>query len=260
MPTGQDSYSSRSARVYRAEAVVLRRISLGETDRVVTLFTRDRGKLNAVAKGARGPRSKLGGVTEPFTCFTGMLSQGQNLDVLTQGDVQNAFSGIRKDLVRIGYASYFLELLDAGVEERQPMPELWDLLVAALTTLETAETPDVLARAYELHALRIIGFEPQLDQCVVDEQPVNLPGSVFHPLRGGMLCPRCVRGAPGSIPLSPKGLNAMRVLFRIPLMAAAHASLAEPERRELARCLVPYVRHHLEAELRSLQYLEGITP
>src|SRR6478672_3864222 len=135
-------------RVYRAEAVVLRRLSIGETDRVVTLMTRERGKLNAVVKGARGPRSRLGGATEPFTHFNGMLALGQNLDVLTQAEVQNSFSGIRKDLARIGYASYFLEIVEGGVAERQPAPELWDLLVGALGTLEAATTPDVLARAF----------------------------------------------------------------------------------------------------------------
>src|SRR4051812_7357149 len=94
-------------RVYRAEAVVLKRLSIGETDRVVTLFTRDRGKLNAVAKGARGPRSKLAGVTEPFTYFKGLLALGQNLDVLTQAEVQGSYPELRKDLTKIGYASYF---------------------------------------------------------------------------------------------------------------------------------------------------------
>src|SRR2546422_731128 len=118
----------RGARVYRAEAVVLRRLSFGETDRVVTLFTRDRGKLSVVAKGARGPRSRLAGSTEPFTYFNGLLAVGQNLDVLTQSEVVNAFSGIRKDLEKIGYASFFVEVVDAGVEERQPNAELWDLL------------------------------------------------------------------------------------------------------------------------------------
>src|SRR5688572_12551465 len=95
-------------RVYKEEAIVLRRLSTGETDRILTLFSRDRGKLSAIAKGARGPRSRLAGATEPFTHFTGLLAQGQNLDVLTQAEVQNAFMGLRKDLVRVAYAAYFI--------------------------------------------------------------------------------------------------------------------------------------------------------
>jgi len=250
--------SGGASRVYRAEAVVLRRLSMGETDRVVTLFTRYKGKLGAVAKGARGPRSRLGGATEPFTYFHGLLSQGQNLDVLTQAEVQNSFPAVRRNLELVGYATYFLEVVDAGVEERQPTPELWDVLVGALSTLEGAETPDVLARAFELHALRIMGYEPRLNACAIDEAPVEAPGSAFHPLRGGMLCPRCAR-APGTIPMDPAGLETLRELAHVPLVGAAHARLAEPLRAWLARCMVPYVRHHLEAPLRSLQFLDDVT-
>ena len=250
--------AAAGGRVYRVEAVVLRRLSTGETDRVVTLFSRDRGKLSAIAKGARGPRSKLAGVTEPFTYFHGLLALGQNLDVLTQAEVQDSFTAIRKDLVRIGYASYFLEVVDAGVAERQPLPELWDLLVAALTTLEKSTTPDVLARVFELHALRVLGYEPRLHECVLDEAPVDLPGAAFHPLRGGMLCPRCARTTPGTVALAQETAAALRELTQAPFLNAARADLSAPARQQLARCMVPYVRHHLEAPLRSLQFLDDV--
>jgi DNA repair protein RecO (recombination protein O) len=259
MAQGAGTLTSRGARTYRAEAVVLRRISFGETDRVVTLFTRYRGKLNAVAKGARGPKSRLGGATEPFTWFNALLAKGQNLDVLTQAEVQNSFPGIRRDLASIGYASYFLEVVDAGVEERQPLPELWDLLVGALGTLEAAQTPDVLARAFELNAMRIVGYEPRLYQCALDEYQVDAPGAVFHPLKGGMLCPRCARIAPGGVRVEPETVQALRDLDHMPLVRCARSELSPVLRRQIAACLLPYVRHHLEAPLKSLQFLENVT-
>jgi DNA repair protein RecO (recombination protein O) len=239
--------------------VVLRRLSLGETDRVVTLFTRDRGKLNAVAKGARGPRSKLAGATEPFTYFEGVFAQGQNLDVLTQAQVHHPFSTIRKDLERVGYASHFLELVDAGIEERQSMPELWDLLLGALSALETATTPDVLSRAFELHALRVIGYEPSLFECVLDEAPVEEPGAVFHPLRGGMLCARCARVNRGGIAVSLETVAAFRSLAYRPFIEAANASLPAEVRQQLNSAMVPYLRNQLEVQLRSLRFLDDVT-
>jgi DNA repair protein RecO (recombination protein O) len=238
---------------------VLRRLSLGETDRVVTLFIRDRGKLNAVAKGARGPRSKLAGATEPFTYFEGVFAQGQNLDVLTQAQVYHPFSAIRKDLVRVGYASHFLELVDAGTEERQTMPELWDLLLAGLNLLETATSPDVLARAFELHALRLFGYEPNLFECVLDEAPVEEPGAVFHPLRGGMLCARCARINRGGIPVSLETLAAFRSLAHRPFLEAAHAPVSAEVAQQLASSLIPYLRKQLEVQLRSLRFLDDVT-
>jgi DNA repair protein RecO (recombination protein O) len=246
-------------RVYRAEAVVVRRLSIGETDRVATLFTRNRGKLNVIVKGARSPRSRLAGATEPFTYFHALLAQGQNLDVLTQAEVQNSFSGLRKDLARIAYASYFLEVVDAGIEERQPMPELWDLLVGTLGTLEGAATPDVLARGFEIQAMRILGYEPHLYECVLDQAPVDAPEARFHPLRGGMLCPRCSRTTPGSVSIGAGTLPVLRALSCEPLLQAAHASLPDSTRAELAQCLIPYIRHHLQAPLKSLQFLDDVT-
>lgn len=249
---------SERARVYRAEAVVLRRLNMGETDRILTLFTREKGKLRAIAKGARGPKSRLSGATEPFTIFDGLLAVGQNLDVLTQAEVREPFGGIRKDLVRIGYASHFLEIVDAGTEERQAFSGLWDLLVAGLTALELATSPDVLCRAFELHAMALLGYEPQLRQCVLDEAPLDREHAFFHPLRGGTLCPRCAYRTHGSVGIQPRTLRSLQDLGSEPFIAAARAELPERVRGEMARCLVPYVRHHLEAPLRSLQYLDDV--
>jgi DNA repair protein RecO (recombination protein O) len=246
-------------RVYPVEAVVMRRLSIGETDRVVTLFTRDRGKIRAIAKGARGPKSRLAGLTEPFTHARLLLAQGQNLEVLTQGEVRSAFAEIRKDLERIGYASYFVELLDTGLEERQPVAELWDLLVAALGVLETATTPDVLARAFELHTMTLFGYEPSLHACVLDGAPLTLPGSAFHPLRGGMVCNRCARSTPGAVAVSSATFDALCALAVEPLVRAARSTLDPEVRAELSRCLLPYVRHHTDAPLRSLQFLDDVS-
>src|SRR5260370_15324919 len=135
-------------RVYKARAIVLKRISVGETDRILTLFTREHGKLSAIAKGARRELSRLAAATEPFTYSRVLLAVGQNLDVLTQGEVQEAFHVVRNDLTKISYASYFAELVNATIEERQPNPELFDLLLWCLTLLEQAALPDLVARMF----------------------------------------------------------------------------------------------------------------
>src|SRR5438105_2657604 len=119
-------------RVYKAHTIILKRIAVGETDKIVTLFTREHGKLNAIAKGARRATSRLVGGTEPLTYARMLLAVGQNLDVLTQSEVQQAFLELRHDLAKLGHATYLLELTNAALEERQPHPELFDLLLAAL--------------------------------------------------------------------------------------------------------------------------------
>ena len=104
------------SRVYKAHALVLKRFSVGETDRILTLFTREYGKLSAIAKGSRRELSRIAAATEPFTYSRLLLAVGQNLDVLTQGEVREAFHSSRSDLTRIAYASYFAELVNASLE------------------------------------------------------------------------------------------------------------------------------------------------
>jgi DNA repair protein RecO (recombination protein O) len=245
-------------RVYSVDAITLRRTNLGEKDRIVTLFTRERGKLSSVAKGARGPKSRLAGLTEPFTNFRGQLSHGQSLQVLTQGEVRNAYLRVRRDLFKVAYASHCLEIVDAGTAEQQPLPELWDLLAGALNALDDNVAPDLVTRAFELHSLRLFGFRPALDRCAVDGMPVNPPDIAFHPLRGGMLCADCADNARGAVSLSPAALELLKRLSVGPLAPVLRAESPESVRRELARCMVPYVRHHLDAPLRSLDILEGL--
>jgi DNA repair protein RecO (recombination protein O) len=248
-----------NSRVYQTEALVLRRISFGETDRVLVLFTRDRGKLSAIAKGARRPLSRLGGGCEPFIQSTVQLAVGQNLDVLTQCQVERSFAGLRRDLVKVGYASYLLEVVEASVAERQPQPELWDLLVASLALLEEATTPDVLVRAFEVGAMSLLGYEPELSACLRCHQELDEPGGGFHPLRGGVVCGRCLGRSAGALPVAAGTVALLRAMLHRPLQQFQNLPAPVEQRRELGRCLIPYLRHRLEAPLRSLEFLETVT-
>src|SRR6185312_9404470 len=100
------------SRVYSVQAVVLRRRNLAETDKIVTLFTRERGKLSAVAKGARRPQSRIAGATEPPTFVRAFMAVGQNLDLVTQCEVKEAFPQLRSDLSKLTYCGYLLELTE----------------------------------------------------------------------------------------------------------------------------------------------------
>lgn len=244
-------------RVYRAEGIVLRRIAVGEADRIVTLFTREYGKIEAIAKGSRRLLSRLAGATEPFVHLRALLAVGQNLDVLTQAEVRASFPRLRDDLTRLAYAGYFVELVDASVAERQPQPEIWDLLLAALAVVEVSPLPEAVARGLEVQLLALAGYAPELTVCVLDRVPVGRDVG-FHPLRGGVLCPRCARSTPGSLALSTAGLQALRALRTTPL-AEAHRLLATPALcRELASCLVPFLRHRFDAPLHSLRFVEAV--
>jgi DNA repair protein RecO (recombination protein O) len=243
-------------RVYKAHVVVLARIPIGETDKVVTLLTREWGKLRAIAKGARRPTSRLAGATELFTYSRALLSVGQNLEVLTQAEVRESFPGLHQDLMKIGHASYLAELTDAVTVERQPNAELFDLLLSALYVIERSDRPDLGARMFELKALRLLGYEPQLARCVRDRAGLEGGSLAFSPTRGGALCGRCAPETPGAMPLSPGVLALMRQLVVAEAPAVARLPATDDQRAELARHLTAFVRTRFEAPFRSLSFIE----
>src|SRR5512136_1382069 len=118
----------REARSFRVEAIVLRHANWGEADRILTLYTRERGKVRAIAKGARRIRSRKAGHLEPFTRVTLQLAKGRDLLIVTQADTLDAYLPLGANLVKTGLASYAGELLDRfSYEEESENHDLFRL-------------------------------------------------------------------------------------------------------------------------------------
>jgi DNA repair protein RecO (recombination protein O) len=115
---------------------VLRRQDFGEADRVLTLYSPTLGKVRAIAKGVRRPKSRLGGNVELFTHVNVLVAQGRNLDIVTQAQAVLPFHGIRDDLWKAAYASYAAELVDRFTEERLENRAIFELLLEVLTHLD----------------------------------------------------------------------------------------------------------------------------
>ena len=200
-----------SPRLLRTDAVVLRRHDLGETDRIVTLYTSVHGKLRAIAKGVRRPTSKLGGHLELFTHNHLMLARGRSLDVITQVETVSSFIGLREDLWRTGLAYYIAELVDRLTEDRSENVALFDLMVATLERLATASRPDLAVRFFEVQAVGLLGFRPELRNCVHCRRSLEPLGNAFSNLHGGILCRTCRSTDPDSPMLSTNGLKVLRL-------------------------------------------------
>jgi DNA repair protein RecO (recombination protein O) len=159
-------------RTYRTEAIVLRRRDFGEADRLLTLYTRDRGKIRVIAKGARKPQSRKTGHVELFMRTRFLIAEARNLDIITQAEMVEAYPALREDLVRTTYASYAVELLDRFTPEEDRNTQLYDLLAEGLRWFAATDQPLLVARFYELHLLQLAGFRPQLFQCVGCGEPI----------------------------------------------------------------------------------------
>lgn len=240
-------------------AVVLRAVDYGESDRVVLLFSRERGAVSAFARGARVSRRRFGGALEPFTLVSAELRErpGAELLGLESVAVDRGFGGIRADLARIACAGYAAELTRELVRDHEPHRELFDLLVAYLSALDAGPARPSALRAFELGALRAAGFMPRLDACARCGAGLS-PGPVrFDAEPGGALCPECgPLAGPGAVALSAGTLRALRSLQEGGLAAAEAEPLAPPAGREAREALTRFVEHLLGRRLKSRAFLD----
>jgi DNA repair protein RecO (recombination protein O) len=238
-------------RTYRVEAIVLRRVDFGEADRVLVIYTRERGKLPVVAKGVRRISSRMAGHLELFTHSELQLAKGANLDVVTQADTRNPFRAVREDLTKTSTAYLIAELTDALTEDGMEHRELFDLLVDTYGALATADDPRLVAVHYQVQLLDVAGFRPVLMHCVVCQADL-LPGrNAFSAFLGGALCPRCGPSEPTARPIDSDVLKVLRNLQRAGPPGSARFRVPEIVMREVERTLRDLVERHTERRLRS---------
>lgn len=253
--------------VYKTNALVLRRIPLGETDKILTLFSREHGKYSVVAKGARKTTSRLAGATEPLMLLQALLADGLNLDVLTQCEVKDSFPALRGDFGLFLRATYACELMDKVSEERDPSPEAYDLLVTTLHLMERAKDPDAPLHAYELKLLAQMGYEPRLDSCArCDEYFSHVPGANstvpargYSAPRGGLLCGPCADAVREEVlPLASETASWMYLLaYEGDAYTVANLTLPPNISQEVSRILRAHLRFRLERDVRSTAFLDA---
>jgi len=245
--------------VYKADAIVLRQQALGEADRVVTLLTREHGKLRAAARGIRRITSRFGGRVEPFTHARILLARGKTLDVIAQVEVVEAFAGLRGDLVRSAYASYVAELVDRFLPERDLHEGVFTLARNALAALDQAREDEAELQAlwFALHLASDLGYRPETEACVGCGRPLPRAGGrpaegwAFSPALGGALCPVCVARDEDSVRALPGVLATCAYLLRLPMGRSSRLRIPAAERRELERLVQAYLEYRLEAKLRA---------
>ena len=242
-------------RVYRVDAVILKRSDMGEADRLLTIYTPAHGKLRVIAKGVRKIQSRKSGHVELFTHTNLLLARGRNLDIVTQAETVEAFLGLRDNLERTAYGFYCAELVDQFAEESAENSAVFDLLLDAFRRIGGNENPWLTARYFELHLLAYLGYQPQLHYCVHDNAIVEPVDNFFDAQRGGVLCPRHGEIDLGARPLSLNALKALRYMQTHPYHDVLHLQLSAGTSAEVEGTLLRYITAILERRLKSTEFL-----
>jgi len=243
------------------DAIVLRVMDYGESDRIVTFCTADFGKIRGIAKGARRSRKRFANVLEPFSCSRIQFSRTrpEGLALIEICDGLCDFPAVRGDLEKTLAASYLTDLIDHFTPEDKNNHNTFLLLRDFLHLLEGNALSESLLRFFEIRLLRVSGFDPVLDHCLVCKRPVEKPSSYrFEPAGGGLACIGCGIESPESVRVSI-GTVRMPQLAReteIGLLGRLQLSgrLAEESRLLLAH----FIHHILGREPRSVHVLHEI--
>jgi DNA repair protein RecO (recombination protein O) len=250
----------RRLRLYRIDAVVLKRRDYGEADRLLTVFSAQHGKLVLLAKGVRKTRSRKAGHVELLTHATLLVAKARTWDLVTQAETVESFMALREDLLRMAQAYYVAELIDGFTEQNDPHPAMFVLLLETLGRLAVAEG-DRLAlavRFYELRLLALAGYQPELFRCVECQDELQPVTNYFSYAEGGALCPRHGEGRAGAEPLNLPLFKALRFMQTRDWDAVARLNLSAGLSDELERLLQGYIVYHLERGLRSPAFIRNV--
>jgi DNA replication and repair protein RecO len=240
----------------KVEGIVLRTIDYGESNKILTIFTRELGKIGAVARGAKKPQNRLAPVSQPFTYGYFLVSIGSGLGTIRQGEIINAFPQLKEDIFRMAYATYIAELLDRGTEERKASSSLFELLYEILKDIGEGLDPQILKNIFEMKMLPVLGFRPQVDGCALcgrKEGPF-----VFSVKEGGFLCYGCRDKDPYHLAVSEATVRLLRLFYHLDMKRLGHINVRDSTKKELERCIGSIYDEYTGLALKSKRFLEQI--
>jgi len=245
-------------RTYQTEAVIIKKTKLGEADNILTLYTPDLGKIQAVARSVRRTKAKLAGHLELLTHSLVSLARGRNLDTITGSQTINSFLPLKSDLELTSYALYATELVNQFTAENVENRPLFRLLLETMQQLCQAGDSELVLRYFELHLLNEVGYRPQLQQCVICHQLLKPITNSFCSSAGGMLCPNCSQSHPLAQPVSVNALKVLRLLQSSDYSTVSRLKMNPELSQEIEGVMRDYIKYLLEREIKSAAWLDAL--
>ena len=240
----------------KVEGIVIRTNDYGETNKILTLYTREIGKIGVMARGAKKPQSRLTSVSQVFTYGHFLVQIGSGLGTLQQGEIISPFRGLREDLFKSAYGAYIVELTDKLTDEKKTNPYLFELLYQTLYFINEGLDQEILTYIYEMKMLNIAGIYPKLDGCVSCS---NTEGKFAFSVReGGFICHRCFHLDPHLIPISPATMKLLRLFYYIDLHRLGKISVKEETKKELKTVISSLYDEYSGLTLKSKRFLNQL--
>jgi len=239
------------------KGIVIKEIHTGESDKIIVLFTHETGKISLIARGAKRTNSRLLAGSQLMSYGEYTIFPSRKLPSINTVVVLETFYHLRSDLIKLTYATYFLELVDEVLLEGIKNDPLLRLLLNTLYILANKDKdPKLIARIFELKMMCMVGYMPMIHQCVHcggDFQDSNVKFSITL---GGALCYRCFSEDPFSHSISRGTLQSLQYIVYSELKQMFNFTVSEQTIAELTRLMKSYLKYHLDKEFKSLEFLE----
>lgn len=242
---------------YKTEGIIIRVRDYNEADRMVTIFTRDLGKVQAIAKGCRKQKSRKRGTIQLFTYADFVLYRGRNLDTITQCEGKESFGALREDLDRMAYGAYITELLDGFVTAGEPHKDVFYLTLVCLHLL-TVEEPELVTRVFETRIMNLLGYRPNLDDCVNCGSALTGSRVAFSSRMGGSLCKICAHKDLEAISCTMGTLNMLKQLSIWDLKRLRVLKVSGDIKKEIGQIMKLYIGQRVEKKIKSASFLQSL--
>lgn len=243
--------------ILKTNAIVLRARNYGEADQLLTLYTEKAGKITAIVKGVKRPKSKLRGGVQSFSHTNLELYLGRGLATVIQAETINTFQPLREDLVRMASSAYLAELLEGLIPEGERDTNIFSLVLMGLHLL-SLEEPWLATKAMEIRLLKELGYQIQLDCCANCGQ-TNL-SNFFSPLLGGILCTECLGNKldQTSLEASGEAYVVLKQLASMGLTKINRLRISPMAKKELAEIIDLHILNCLGKKLKSKDFLDQL--
>ncbi len=238
------------------EGIVLKTKPYGESNKVVTILTREAGKVAAMARGAKKPSSRLAGICQPFMHGIFIVHHGRGMGTLQQGEAIDSMRHIQTDIVATAYASYCVEIVDRLTEQGKPDEYAYTILLQALHAIEEGYDPEAISLFVEWKMLPYTGVQPTLHQCA--SCGATDGEFAFSFSSGGFLCHRCFAQDPYIIRLTPTQLKLIRMFYMMPIEQLGLLTLKKETKRFIKNIVSTIYEEQTGMRFKSKKFIEQL--
>lgn len=243
----------------KTEGIVLKEIRYKDTSKILTIYTKEYGKISAMAKGAYMAKSQLISTTQPFSYSEYQFNRGRNFLYLNQADILNSFYSIREKMERVIYGYYMLELVDKSLPDEQENAKIFMLLEKGLRVLSKVDRDYLkFIIAYELKFVSFLGYKPNIEKCV-SCNGIEAANIKFSISQGGIICSNCFNTDPFAIYLNKEIYEIMYKLLYISLEKTDEIVASKDSIDKLHEIILEYILRNIDRKkFNSLKLMEEL--